>query len=133
MNIIKLLGRLADLLAPVYSIETLLNLRKRDIESKSLLKEKFMNLKTIALFFLVASASLVAKAQDVSRVIFTASTENLTGPASVEEGYVNLVLENQDNGMRAHGIFRVLHSSTFCPKRENYSARTLQQRPTKRA
>ncbi len=70
-----------------------------------------MNLKTIALFFLVASASLVAKAQDVSRVIFTASTENLTGPASVEEGYVNLVLENQDNGMRAHGIFRVKDSA----------------------
>jgi hypothetical protein len=32
MNMIKLLGRLANLLAPVYSIETLLNLRKREIE-----------------------------------------------------------------------------------------------------
>lgn len=70
-----------------------------------------MNLKTIALFFLVAGASLVVKAQDVPEVIFTASTENLTGPASVEEGYVNLVLDNQDDGMRAHGIFRVKDSA----------------------
>ena len=66
-----------------------------------------MNLKTITLFFLVASAGFVVKAQDIPQVVFTASTENLAGPTSVEEGYVNLVLENQDDGMRAHGIFRV--------------------------
>jgi hypothetical protein len=125
MNLIKLLGRLADLLAPVYSIETLCNLRKREIEqklygaddfvklrgkdldSKLFPKESVMNLKTVVLALFVASLFVITEAQDIPSVVFTASTENLTGPASVEEGYVNLALENQDEIMRAHGIFRV--------------------------
>lgn len=59
------------------------------------------------ILIVVAFLSLLASAQAVPQVVFTASTENLTGPASIEEGYVTLALDNQDDGMRAHGIFRV--------------------------
>jgi hypothetical protein len=81
MNIIKSLSRLANLLASVYSIETILNLRKRAIESKLPPKENFMNLKGLAMFLLVAVTSLGAttKAQETPQVVFIAG-ETLTTP-----------------------------------------------------
>jgi hypothetical protein len=108
VNIIKLLSRLADLLAAVYSLETILNQRQHYLDKKSQ-KEKGMTIKNVIVFFAIASSSLfvASRAQEIPQVVFTATTENLTGPETVEAGYVNLALDNQDETMRAHGIFRV--------------------------
>jgi hypothetical protein len=107
MNIIKLLSKLADLLAAVYSVDVMVNQRHYHLAKAK--KEKGMNLKNVVIFFLAAGSSLVftARAQEIPEVVFTATTENLTGPATVEAGYVNLALDNQDKTMRAHGIYRV--------------------------
>jgi hypothetical protein len=107
MNIINLLSKLGDLLAAVYSLDVIVNQRQRYLNKSQ--KERGMTIKNIILFFAMASSSLFAstKAQDIPEVVFTATTENLTGPETVEAGYVNLALDNQDEVMRAHGIFRV--------------------------
>ncbi len=108
VNIIKLLSKLGDLLAAVYSVDVIVNQRQQHLAKKSQ-KEKSMHLKNVLMFFVLASSSLFAtsRAQDIPEVVFTATTEKATGPATIEAGYINLVLENQDEGMRALGIFRV--------------------------
>jgi hypothetical protein len=108
MNVLKTLSRLADLLAAVYSVEMIVKQRHYHLERKSQ-KDKVMNIKNAVMFFVLASASLFAttRAQDIPEVVFIATTEKATGPAMTKEGYVNLVLDNQDDSKRALGIFRV--------------------------
>lgn len=59
------------------------------------------------LISVVLSTIAFAQAHDVPQVMFVAGKSALTGPETVPAGYVRLVLDNQDEVMRAHGIFRV--------------------------
>lgn len=62
MNIIKLLGKLGDLLAAVYSVDVIVNQRQQHLAKKSK-KEKVMNIKNVIMFFALAGSShfLLAK------------------------------------------------------------------------
>lgn len=64
-------------------------------------------MKFAVLTSVVLSLLAVAGAQDAPEATFVAGTSALTGPDTVPAGYVRLALDNQDEVMRAHGIFRV--------------------------
>ena len=60
-----------------------------------------------ALGFVAAAQAYGALAVTAPEVTFSAGQTALTGPHTVSAGYVRLVLDNQDDAMRAHGVFRV--------------------------
>ena len=68
-----------------------------------------MNFRSIIPLFIVAASSLLTftYARDIPQVLYTATSEKLTGPATVEAGYVRLALKNKTEQERAHGVYRV--------------------------
>jgi hypothetical protein len=62
---------------------------------------------SLVVFLLTVAALFTAtKAQDIPQVLFVAG-ETLTGPKTIEAGYVRFALENKTQQDRAHGIYRV--------------------------
>lgn len=60
-----------------------------------------------ALGLFAAAQAHDAPAAPAPEVTFIAGESALTGPAYAEAGYVRLILDNRDDAMRAHGIFRI--------------------------
>jgi hypothetical protein len=60
----------------------------------------------IVILFAITALFATTKAQEVPQVLFV-SGETLTGPTTIEAGYVRLALENNTKQERAHGIYRV--------------------------